>query len=696
MKKTGRLDEILIRLGYCNEEQIIRALKRQKKQGGRLGLNLLALGVISEDQLLNALSEQYRIPTLLPEERALRQELVSRMPQDVVADGLALPLSWNEAQKILSVATSNPGDLETLRRVKDAFAADTVRIALAPDGLLRTLGSKLIPRVDSSGKRKIVLPELFAADPTAGEASADDATQPPRARVLMITAAVSRKNVMPSVFQREGYDLTVACNQWEAADALKAGTFERVLLSQEMADAFSQWVRVESFPSVDAEVVVFPSVSHALLENPIGYESTYKSLQGAVQALADVRSAQHDASPPYGLIATDVEALGERVGLRRIARDGMHLGLHLLLPGNLAALTNGTSGLEPFGSFASSLELASRLQFPWKLDTLLVNCHSYYSGRLQPGSATSRPAESLLAAQVVAIAWFRHNHVEVRGGSAEERMVAVRTALRSQAGRLASPSLIETYVRLITERGGVVEDVGDRQVMLIGAERIASALTQALQRLGRETIVTADLVEAQKLSHRRAPAAIVIDHKEFPDQLEKFSRVARLGGASLLFVLTDSPDPALMMGLLELGVDDVFGPPHDFGLVAARINRAIRGRSRDRAADKPQSGQFSARFDAFSFVELIQMLGHGLKNVRIDLSRTTTGDRAVVFMERGRLTHATFGEVRGEPAVFRVLSWEDDGEFTVREEAHLPPATIQVSTAAVLTEGLKFVETMKK
>jgi hypothetical protein len=150
------------------------------------------------------------------------------------------------------------------------------------------------------------------------------------------------------------------------------------------------------------------------------------------------------------------------------------------------------------------------------------------------------------------------------------------------------------------------------------------------------------------------------------------------------------------MGLLELGVDDVFGAPHDFELVAARINRAIRARSRDRAVEKPQSGQFSARFDAFSFVELVQMLGHGLKTVRIDLSRTSTGDRAVVFMDKGRVTHASLGEMKGVPAVCRVLAWEDDGEFTVREESHLPPATIQVPTASVLSEGLKLLETMRK
>jgi hypothetical protein len=369
----------------------------------------------------------------------------------------------------------------------------------------------------------------------------------------------------------------------------------------------------------------------------------------------------------------------------------MHLGLHLLLPGSLAVGSNGTTGMEPFASFASSLELASRIHFPWKLDTLLATCHSYYSGRLQPPTSSTPPEETQLAAQVLAIAWFRHNHVEVPSGTPEERAVSVRTALRSQAGRLATAPLVEAYLRLIGERGGADDDVGDRQVMLVGTERITRALTPPLQRLGRDIVATADLVEAQKLADRRAPAAIVVDHREFPEQVEKFSRIARLGGASLLFVLTDATEPSLVMNLLDLGVDDVFGPPHDFGLVAARINRQVRARSRDRADDRPQTGQFSARLDAFSLVDLIQMLGHGLKTVRIDLSRPSSGDRAVIFMQKGRLTHATLGDVTGEPAVFDVLSWENDGEFTVREESHFPPPTIQGSTEAVLSEGLKLL-----
>lgn len=691
MRKTARLDQILFRLGYADQEQITRGLRRQQTHGGRLGKNLVELGVINERQLFEALAEQYRIPTLEPEQKSISPALVARMPADIVADGLAIPLSWNEQQRVLSVAVANPSDAETVRRIMEAFDAKGVRVALAPDRLLETLGAQLA-RSDQDG-HKIVLPELFAAEPSEAvvEAEAHDG---PGGNVLMVTDAASRGNFLPPLFHREGRELTVVSTLEEVRAALADTEFETILLSSEKADAFSSWVVDGSVPSPEVEVVVFSSVSGALLENPLPYEATSASLRSAVQALADYRCAQLGASPPYGLIAADVLAMAERHALRRVAVDGLHLGVHLLLPAQ-AAGSDPVGTVEPFAAFASSLELATRIRFPWKLDGLLAACYALFSGRADPYDCDDWPEETLLAAQILSIAWYRHNHVPTLLGTDEERMIGLRTRLREKGGRLATQELIEGYLRLISDRGGVADTQADRQVLLVGAERIDRALTPALGRVGREVITTDDLADAQTIAERRPPAAIVLDHEQFPTQVDKFSRVTKLGGAALLFVLTDSTDPSLVLNLLDVGVDDVFGPPHDFDLVAARINRAIRSRSRDRAAEAAQAGQFSATFEVFGFLDLIQMLSQGLKTVRIDLSRPQS-DPAVIYMQKGRLTHAKLGDIEGERAVHEVIAWEDEGEFTVRQETRFPDATIDYPTESVLMEGLRRLDESKR
>lgn len=175
------------------------------------------------------------------------------------------------------------------------------------------------------------------------------------------------------------------------------------------------------------------------------------------------------------------------------------------------------------------------------------------------------------------------------------------------------------------------------------------------------------------------------------DHVDKFSRVTKLGGVALLFVLTDSADPSLVLNLLDVGVDDVFGPPHDFDLVAARINRSIRSTSRDHATEKRPAGQFSATFEVFSFLDLIQMLSQALKTVRIELSREN-GEQAVIFMQKGRMIHASSGDLQGAHVVHGVIAWEDEGKFTVHEERRMPEPKIQVSSESVLMEGCRLLD----
>jgi hypothetical protein len=158
-------------------------------------------------------------------------------------------------------------------------------------------------------------------------------------------------------------------------------------------------------------------------------------------------------------------------------------------------------------------------------------------------------------------------------------------------------------------------------------------------------------------------------------------------------VLTDSTDPTLVLNLLDIGANDVFGPTHEFDLMAARLNHAIRNQARQLSAtqDGNPTGQFSATFDVFSFTDLVQTLGHGFKSVRIDLARSN-GETATLFMDNGRLVHGTAGEHTGPEAVYRVISWEGDGEFTVHQETVFPEPTIQASTESLLMEGCRLLD----
>jgi hypothetical protein len=81
--------------------------------------------------------------------------------------------------------------------------------------------------------------------------------------------------------------------------------------------------------------------------------------------------------------------------------------------------------------------------------------------------------------------------------------------------------------------------------------------------------------------------------------------------------------------------------------------------------------------------------------VRIDLAKSD-GETATLFMDKGRLIHGTAGDRTGPEAVYRVIAWEEDGEFTVHQEESFPDATIQASTESLLMEGCRLLDERRR
>lgn len=695
MKKTARLDKIFLKLGSATEEQITRALARQQAHGGRFGENMVEMGAITEEELLAALSEQYRIPMATPVEGDVALDVLARLPKGMVEDDLILPLAWNEEDRVLTLAVADPGAHEALLRAKDALEADRIRVVLVAERILTELGLRILAGdgQDPEGMDgpRIELPELFEMEET--QEDVDDLMDEvdTEAGVLMIARGAPLKNFLPPVFVREGLGLTVTAQADEAAEEMKKGHLDGILVEREMAEDFSDWVEHGVVPEPDVDVTVFPNVSESLMGNPVGYGDMVRSLRAAVQALADFRCAHYGSCPPYGLIVHDLEALGALHRLSRVARDGLHLAAHLLLPTECEYAPDPVGSEEPFKAFSSSLELATRIRFPWRLDSLLNACHALFSGRATPLKKGDWTREVHRAAQLLALVWYRHNHVRVEGESEEEAMITLRAGLRKMAGTLAGLDAIEGYLGLIQERGGAAAEGGPRRVLLVGGDRISRALSPELSRLAVQIEESRDLVDAQTMAEQTPPGAIVVDHAEFPDEVDRFVRMIRLDGGVPLYVLTDSKDPTLVLNLLDIGANDVFGPTHEFDLMAARLNHAIRNQAKQTQSGRGTSGQFSATMEVFSFLDLVQTLGHGRKSVRIDLSGGT-GEEATLFMEKGSLIHGTAAGETGAEAVYRIIAWEDDGEFTVHQETKFPEATIQASTESLLMEGCRLLD----
>lgn len=125
-----KLGEILIRNEVISQEQLQRALDFQKREGGLLGEILVKLGYANELDIVQALTVQCGFPYLPLENYELKKEVRKVVPENVARQYCIVPLDL--IGNILTVAMSNPlnkkaiEDLEMITKKKIQVFISTV------------------------------------------------------------------------------------------------------------------------------------------------------------------------------------------------------------------------------------------------------------------------------------------------------------------------------------------------------------------------------------------------------------------------------------------------------------------------------------------------------------------------------------------------------------------------------------------
>lgn len=127
---SEKLGEILVRNEVISDEQLQRALDFQRREGGLLGEILVKLGYLNERDIVQALTVQYGFPYLPLESYDLNKELGRIVPENVARQYSVVPLDL--IGNILTVAMSNPlnekaiEDIEMMTKKKVQVFISTV------------------------------------------------------------------------------------------------------------------------------------------------------------------------------------------------------------------------------------------------------------------------------------------------------------------------------------------------------------------------------------------------------------------------------------------------------------------------------------------------------------------------------------------------------------------------------------------
>jgi hypothetical protein len=90
-----------------------------------------------------------------------------------------------------------------------------------------------------------------------------------------------------------------------------------------------------------------------------------------------------------------------------------------------------------------------------------------------------------------------------------------------------------------------------------------------------------------------------------------------------------------------------------------------------------------------SLIDWMQTLEQGRKTCALTLR--SGGEECTIYFSDGQVNHAVCGELKGDPAVFRILGWME-GDWEVDFQKNSPERTTTMSTQGLMMEGLRIMD----
>jgi CheY-like chemotaxis protein len=137
-------------------------------------------------------------------------------------------------------------------------------------------------------------------------------------------------------------------------------------------------------------------------------------------------------------------------------------------------------------------------------------------------------------------------------------------------------------------------------------------------------------------------------------------------------------------------VDDFVEKPFFLKEATRRIKRVIDKIALEKMTKAaPSDGVLRGSLAQMNVIDLMQSLEMGRKSCLLSLTRDD--EKCDVYFKEGQVAHAVYGDLKGDPAVFKVLRWTG-GNFQLDFEGKTAETSTQLNTQGLLMEGLRLLD----
>jgi len=177
-----------------------------------------------------------------------------------------------------------------------------------------------------------------------------------------------------------------------------------------------------------------------------------------------------------------------------------------------------------------------------------------------------------------------------------------------------------------------------------------------------------------------------IDGRQLLQKLKSRSATAHIP----VILMASKADITEKLKALHDTVEDFIEKPFFLKEAAARIKKVVDKISLEKMArEAPGESVLRGNLAQMTVMDLLQSLDMGRKTCSLILSNN--GDKCEMFFSDGQINHATYGNLKGDEAVYKVLLWTA-GNFEINFNGNSREQTVTRTTQGLLMEGLRLLD----
>jgi CheY-like chemotaxis protein len=181
-----------------------------------------------------------------------------------------------------------------------------------------------------------------------------------------------------------------------------------------------------------------------------------------------------------------------------------------------------------------------------------------------------------------------------------------------------------------------------------------------------------------------------MDGRQLVDKLKSRSTTSGI----FVVLMATKADISEKLAVQDHPADDFVEKPFYLKEAVQRIKRVVDKIALEKMAKAAASdGVVRGNLAQMNVIDLVQSLEMGRKSCLLTLTRDR--DKCDMYFAEGQVPHAVYGQLKGDAAVFKVLSWTG-GSFQIDFDGKTKQQTTTLNTQGLLMEGLRMLDESRR